>query len=168
MRTPPCVDCALQEPTRRTTEEQRRLAALEARAFAAQTANAVAMNTVANQARLEGRAEATQMTQEAHDNFLRDKAAQVIHKQMAAQQAQQKIDEEFRAPVQQVDPLKVIKEMDLVQLEYCCRACNETVMEWVDRCPSCGEWNTVEVNFREEISLDELGLAPAPVYTSRE
>jgi lipopolysaccharide biosynthesis regulator YciM len=60
---------------------------------------------------------------------------------------------------------KVIKEMDLVQLEYRCRACGETVTDWADRCGSCGEWNSVEVNFREEIPLEELGLAPAPIYT---
>ena len=63
---------------------------------------------------------------------------------------------------------KVIKEMELVQLEYRCRACDNTLMEWIDRCPACGEWNSVEVNFREEISLEELGLSPAPVYTSRD
>jgi hypothetical protein len=62
---------------------------------------------------------------------------------------------------------KVIKEMDLVQLEYRCRSCGETVMEWTPRCLACGEWNTIEVNFREEIPLEELGLAPAPIYTSR-
>jgi len=60
---------------------------------------------------------------------------------------------------------KVIKDKDLVQLEYRCRACGETVMEWAGRCPACGEWNTVEVDFREEIPLEELGLAPAPIYT---
>ncbi len=60
----------------------------------------------------------------------------------------------------------VIKEMDLVQLEYLCRVCTETVMEWTPRCEHCGEWNTIEVNFREEIALDELGLSPAPIYTS--
>lgn len=62
---------------------------------------------------------------------------------------------------------KVIKEMELVQLEYRCRSCSETLMEWSDRCAVCGEWNVVEVNFREEISLEDLGLSPAPVYTSR-
>ena len=39
-------------------------------------------------------------------------------------------------------------------------------MEWNHRCPPCGEWNTIEVDFREEIPLEELGLAPAPIYTS--
>jgi lipopolysaccharide biosynthesis regulator YciM len=61
---------------------------------------------------------------------------------------------------------RVIKDTDLIQLEYRCRACDETLMAWADRCPACGEWQTIEVNFREEISLEELGLAPAPIYTS--
>jgi len=61
---------------------------------------------------------------------------------------------------------KVIKEMELVQLEYCCKACRATLVEWSDRCPSCAEWNTVEVNFREEISLEELGLSSAPIYSA--
>lgn len=62
---------------------------------------------------------------------------------------------------------KVIKELELVQLEYICRGCRRTAVEWSDRCGHCGEWNTVEVNFREEISAQDLGLAAAPVYTSR-
>jgi len=61
----------------------------------------------------------------------------------------------------------VIKDMDLVQLEYRCQACEETMMAWADRCPGCGEWQAIEVNFREEISPEELGLAPAPIYTSK-
>lgn len=62
---------------------------------------------------------------------------------------------------------KVIKEMELVQLEYRCRACKQTRADWAPSCGHCGEWNTIEVDFREEISLDELGLAPAPVYSTR-
>jgi lipopolysaccharide biosynthesis regulator YciM len=62
---------------------------------------------------------------------------------------------------------KVIKEMELVHLEYRCVGCGETVMDWTDRCAGCGDWNSVEINFREEIALDELGLAPAPIYTAR-
>jgi lipopolysaccharide biosynthesis regulator YciM len=62
---------------------------------------------------------------------------------------------------------KVIKEMDLVQLEYACRHCGHAASEWNDRCESCGEWNGVEVNFREEISPEDLGLSRAPVYTAR-
>lgn len=62
---------------------------------------------------------------------------------------------------------KVIKEMELVQLDYRCLACKQTRAEWAARCGDCGEWNTIEVDFREEISLDDLGLAPAPIYTAR-
>ncbi len=62
---------------------------------------------------------------------------------------------------------KVIKDTELVELEYRCRACGETAIEWIDRCAGCGEWNTTELNFREELSLEELGLPPAPVYTAR-
>ena len=71
---------------------------------------------------------------------------------------------QFREAAQ--DYRKVIKEMDLVQLEYGCRNCDESLMAWGARCPDCGEWNSVEVNFREEIPLEELGLAPAPIYTT--
>ncbi len=60
---------------------------------------------------------------------------------------------------------KVIKEMELVQLEYRCGACGRASTEWNDRCEGCGAWSTIEVDFREEMELSELGLAPAPVYT---
>lgn len=63
---------------------------------------------------------------------------------------------------------KVIKEMDLIQLDYACKACGEPALEWVHRCRACGTWNTVEVNFREEIPLEDLGLAPAPIYTTQD
>lgn len=62
---------------------------------------------------------------------------------------------------------KVIKEMELVQLDYCCRSCDRAFMDWTDRCAGCGEWNSVEVNFREEIPLEDLGIAPAPIYTTK-
>ena len=73
---------------------------------------------------------------------------------------------QFREAVQ--DYRKVIKEMDLVQLEYGCRQCDESLMAWTSRCPECGEWNSVEVNYREEIPLEELGLAPAPIYSTHD
>jgi predicted ATP-dependent serine protease len=57
--------------------------------------------------------------------------------------------------------------MELVQLDYTCRRCGELSMEWTGRCSACGEWNTVEVNFREEIPFEELGIAAAPIYPAR-
>jgi len=61
---------------------------------------------------------------------------------------------------------RVIKETNLIELDYGCRVCDGTRFEWTARCPQCDEWNTIEVNFREEISAEELGLAPAPIYSS--
>lgn len=61
---------------------------------------------------------------------------------------------------------KVIKETDLIELDFTCRSCNANRVEWADRCEACGEWNTIEINFREEIPLEELGIAPAPIYTA--
>ena len=76
-----------------------------------------------------------------------------------------RIHERRRNPARAAEEYRrVIRETDLVQLEYACRSCGETIMEWSPRCPECGEWNTVEVNFREEISYEELGIAPAPIY----
>jgi lipopolysaccharide biosynthesis regulator YciM len=66
-----------------------------------------------------------------------------------------------------VEYRKVIKEMELVQLDYKCRLCGAAVTEWSPRCTACAEWNSVELNFREEISAEELGLAPAPIYPAR-
>jgi lipopolysaccharide biosynthesis regulator YciM len=63
---------------------------------------------------------------------------------------------------------KVIREMELVHLDFQCRGCRATSTNWTDRCDSCGEWNTIEVNFREEIPLEELGIAAAPIYTTHE
>ena len=60
---------------------------------------------------------------------------------------------------------KGIREMELVHLDYECRACGETHVDWTDRCDACEAWNTIEINFREEIPLDELGIAPAPIYS---
>ena len=62
----------------------------------------------------------------------------------------------------------VIKETNLVELSYLCRACREATAEWVDCCPACGEWNSVEVDFILEIPLEELGLAPAPIYIAED
>lgn len=62
---------------------------------------------------------------------------------------------------------RVIKETELAQLEYRCRSCGTRAPEWTDRCGACGEWGSVEIDFREEMSIEEMGIPPAPVYTSR-
>lgn len=61
---------------------------------------------------------------------------------------------------------RIVKELDLGQYEYRCRGCGERHGEWTARCATCGAWNAVETDLREEMSLEELGIAPAPVYSS--
>jgi lipopolysaccharide biosynthesis regulator YciM len=63
---------------------------------------------------------------------------------------------------------KVIKESELVKQEYLCHACQANLPDWYDRCPKCGEWSTIEINFKEDIPIEGLGMSPAPVYTSLE
>jgi len=61
---------------------------------------------------------------------------------------------------------RIVKELDLGQHDYRCRACDERLGEWAARCAACGAWNAVEADLREEMSLEELGIAPAPVYSA--
>ncbi len=60
----------------------------------------------------------------------------------------------------------VIKEAELVKLEYRCFACQAKLPDWYDRCPECGDWNNIEIDIKENISYEELGISAAPVYTS--
>jgi lipopolysaccharide biosynthesis regulator YciM len=60
---------------------------------------------------------------------------------------------------------KVIKHLELVKLEYRCQSCQQRLSEWSDRCPKCEDWNTVEIDFREDLSLQELGITRAPIYS---
>jgi lipopolysaccharide biosynthesis regulator YciM len=63
---------------------------------------------------------------------------------------------------------EVIKQTELVRPDYVCGACGAAAADWAHRCEACGEWNTVEVDFREEMPPEELGLSPAPIYTARD
>ena len=60
---------------------------------------------------------------------------------------------------------KVIKHLELVKLQYRCQACQHRLTEWSDRCPKCEDWNTVEIDFREDMTLQELGISSAPIYS---
>src|SRR5439155_4446335 len=60
---------------------------------------------------------------------------------------------------------KVVQELELVKLEYRCQACQVRLTEWSDRCPKCELWNTIEIDFREDMTLQELGISRAPVYS---
>jgi lipopolysaccharide biosynthesis regulator YciM len=64
---------------------------------------------------------------------------------------------EYGSLLGQVDPLR---------LEYRCAACSSRYSAWRDFCDTCGEWNSVELDLREQLTLEEMGINPAPVYES--
>lgn len=59
----------------------------------------------------------------------------------------------------------VLLETDALQVDYVCRICDRKYPSWVEHCTRCGEWNSVDVDFREERAVEELGISTAPVYT---
>ena len=61
---------------------------------------------------------------------------------------------------------KIIREGHLLSSQFRCLVCGRDFDAWVERCQQCGEWNTVEVDFKEDVTLEELGISTAPVYTA--
>lgn len=61
---------------------------------------------------------------------------------------------------------RIVREGRLLSTQYRCRTCDARYDAWLDRCSQCGNWNSVQVDFREDTSLDELGISSAPVYTA--
>ena len=60
----------------------------------------------------------------------------------------------------------VLKQAELLRVEYACATCGRKYRAWVDHCDRCGEWNSVAVDFQEERPIEELGISTAPVYTA--
>ena len=61
---------------------------------------------------------------------------------------------------------RALDQVDLPQHQYQCAVCSTRHRRWMDRCETCGEWNTVEIDLREASSLEEMGLSPTPVYSA--
>lgn len=58
---------------------------------------------------------------------------------------------------------KCLKNYDALANEYYCFNCGKSFKEWQDRCLSCGAWASIEINFKEEITEDTLGLKVSPI-----
>lgn len=58
---------------------------------------------------------------------------------------------------------KALEKYDAVVNEYYCFNCGKSLKEWKDRCPHCGAWASIELNFKEEISEDLIGLKIKPI-----
>lgn len=78
-----------------------------------QTFQQMGAEQIAARARLEGRREAMTAVEQHSQAMERDQQAQAMLHQTAAQKAKQKLDEEFRRPVEQVDPKRYIKNMSV-------------------------------------------------------
>lgn len=58
---------------------------------------------------------------------------------------------------------KSIENYDALTNEYFCFNCGKSLKKWQDRCPYCGAWASIEINFREDISEDSIGIKVSPV-----
>ena len=61
---------------------------------------------------------------------------------------------------------RALEQIDLLRLQYYCTVCSTKTPSWVDRCENCGEWNTITLDFREDRTVEELGISPTPVYSA--
>jgi tetratricopeptide (TPR) repeat protein len=60
----------------------------------------------------------------------------------------------------------VLRQSEVLKLEYVCATCMRKYPVWTDYCDRCGEWNSFVVDFQEERPIEELGISTAPVYTA--
>ena len=69
------------------------------------------------------------------------------------------------------DPLQAAREyshllsqLDPLRLEFHCTACNNRYSAWRDFCDTCGEWNSIQLDLKEQLTLEELGINPTLLY----
>lgn len=58
----------------------------------------------------------------------------------------------------------LLNQVDPLRLEYRCDVCSCRYSSWRDFCDTCGEWNTVRLELKEQLTLEEMGISSAPVY----
>ena len=69
----------------------------------------------------------------------------------------------YRDAIRELETL--LSQAEALRVEYACGTCSRRYSAWTEHCERCGEYNTVQVDFREERGIEELGLSTAPVYT---
>jgi lipopolysaccharide biosynthesis regulator YciM len=58
----------------------------------------------------------------------------------------------------------LMNQLDPLRLEYRCTSCSCRYSAWRDFCDTCGEWNSIQIDLKEQLTLEEMGLSSAPVY----
>ena len=58
--------------------------------------------------------------------------------------------------------------MDPLRLEFRCASCSTRYSAWRDFCETCGEWNSIQLDLKEQLTLEEMGINPTLVYGSLE
>ncbi len=58
----------------------------------------------------------------------------------------------------------LLNQLDPLGLEYRCSACSARYAAWRDLCEACGEWNSIHLDLKEQLTLEEMGISSAPVY----
>jgi len=73
------------------------------------------------------------------------------------------------------DPLQAAREyslllsqMDPLRLEFHCATCASRYSAWRDFCETCGEWNSIQLDLKEQLTLEEMGINPTLVYDNME
>jgi len=58
----------------------------------------------------------------------------------------------------------LLNQIDPLRLEYRCSACSTRFSAWRDHCETCSEWNTIQLDLKEQLTVEEMGISSAPVY----
>ena len=75
----------------------------------------------------------------------------------------QKRDEDKKA----ADIFKnIIKHCDPLKLSFRCLSCDAKYASWQVRCSNCGNWNTIHIDLRGELTPEEMvDFVSSPIYT---
>ncbi len=62
----------------------------------------------------------------------------------------------------------LLSQMDPLRLEFHCAICSSRYSAWRDFCETCGEWNSIQLDLKEQLTLEEMGINPTLVYDNLE
>ena len=59
---------------------------------------------------------------------------------------------------------QLFHQLDPLRLEFRCATCSTRYSAWRDFCDTCGEWNGIQLDLKEQLTPEEMGINPALVY----